>query len=105
MDELNEKFDAHNKLIDQYNDEFAGDLRFAKATYQKTTEGGVVTVNQFINEKELILILAHELGHALGISHLQQPESIMYSQMGEQQLNPSVQLTQSDIRAAQQLCN
>lgn len=105
MDELNEKFDAHNKLIDQYNNEFAGDLRFAKATYQKTSDGGVVTVNQFLNEKELVLILAHELGHALGISHLRQPESVMYSQMGEQQLNPTVQLTQTDIEAVKQLCN
>lgn len=105
MDELNEKFNAHNKLIDQYNDEFAGDLRFAKATYQKTSEGGVVTVNQFINDKELVLILAHEFGHALGISHLRQPESIMYSQMGAQQLNPSIQLTQTDIQAVEQLCN
>ena len=104
MDELNEKFDAHNKMIDQYNNEFAGDLRFAKATFQKTTDGGVVTVNQFMNKKELVLILAHELGHAMGISHLRQPESIMYSQMGQQQLNPSVQLTETDIQAVRQLC-
>lgn len=104
MDELNEKFDAHNKMIDQYNNEFAGDLRFAKATFQKTTDGGVVTVNQFMNKKELVLILAHELGHAMGISHLRQPESIMYSQMGQQQLNPFVQLTETDIQAVQQLC-
>lgn len=104
MDELNEKFDVHNKMIDQYNNEFAGDLRFAKATYQKTTDGGVVTVNQFMNKKELVLILAHELGHAMGISHLRQPESIMYSQMGQQQLNPFVQLTETDIQAVQQLC-
>lgn len=105
MDELNEKFDEHNKLIQQYNEEFAGDLRFAKATYQKTSNGGVVTVNQFMNKKELTLILAHELGHALGITHLREPESVMYSQMGEQQINPTVRLTQSDIQAVQQLCN
>jgi len=105
MDELNEKFDAHNKMIQQYNDEFAGDLRFAKATYQKTPDGGVVTVNQFLNDKELVLILAHELGHALGISHTGQPESIMYSQMGAQQLNPFIQLTESDIMAVKNLCN
>jgi hypothetical protein len=104
MDELNEKFDVHNKMIDQYNNEFAGDLRFAKATFQKTTDGGVVTVNQFMNKKELVLILAHELGHAMGISHLRQPESIMYSQMGQQQLNPFVQLTETDIQAVRQLC-
>jgi len=105
MDELNEKFEVHNKLIDQYNEEFAGDLRFAKATYQKTSAGGVVTVNQFMNEKELILILAHELGHALGVSHLGQPKAVMYSLMGGQQINPVVQLTQSDIEAVMQLCN
>lgn len=105
MDELNEKFDEHNQLIQQYNEEFAGDLRFAKATYQKTSDGGVITVNQFMNTKELILILAHELGHALGVSHLQQPESIMHSQMGSQQLNPAIQLTLADQEAVQQLCN
>lgn len=104
MDELNEKFEVHNKLIDQYNEEFAGDLRFAKATFQKTSAGGVVTVNQFMNEKELILILAHELGHALGVSHLNQPKAVMYSLMGSQQINPVVQLTQSDIEAVMQLC-
>jgi predicted Zn-dependent protease len=57
-----------------------------------------------MNKKELVLILAHELGHAMGISHLRQPESIMYSQMGQQQLNPSVQLTETDIQAVRQLC-
>lgn len=105
MDKLNEKYQVHNKLIDQYNDKFAGDLRFAKATFQKTSAGGVVTVNQFMNEKELILILAHELGHALGVSHLNQPKAVMYSLMGGQQINPFVQLTQSDIEAVVQLCN
>lgn len=105
MDEINKKFEVHNKLIDQYNEEFAGDLRFAKATYQRTSAGGVVTVNQFMNEKELILILAHELGHALGVSHLNQPKAVMYSLMGGQQINPVVQLTQSDIKAVMQLCN
>lgn len=105
MDKLNEKFDEHNRLIQQYNEEFAGDLRFAKATYQKKSAGGVITVNQFMNKKELTLILAHELGHALGINHLQQPASIMHSQMGAQQLNPMIQLTQADVEAVQQLCN
>jgi len=105
MDELNEKFDEHNQLIQQYNDEFAGDLRFAKATYQKTSDGGIVTVNQFMNDKELTLILAHALGHALGLTHLQQPESVMYRQMGAQKLNPTIQLTSADKEAALQLCN
>lgn len=105
MDELNEKFDEHNQLIEQYNEEFAGDLRFTKATYQKAADSGVVTVNQFMNKKELTLILAHELGHALGLNHLDLPASIMYSKMGAQQLNPFIQLTQADEAAVLQLCN
>ncbi|WP_340104389.1 matrixin family metalloprotease [Rhodohalobacter sp. 8-1] len=105
MDELNGKFDEHNDLIKRYNEEFAGDLRFAKATYQKINDGGVVTVNQFMNKKELTLILAHELGHALGLDHLQLPESIMHSQMGAQKLNPGIQLTPEDIDAVRLLCH
>lgn len=105
MDELNEKYDQHNQLVEQYNEEFAGDLRFTKATYQNAANGGIVTVSQFMNKKELILILAHELGHALGLNHLDVPESVMYSQMGAQKLNPSIQLTQADETAARQLCN
>lgn len=105
MDELNEKFNEHNQLIEQYNEDYAGDLRFTKATYQKATDGGVVTVNQFLNKKELTLILAHELGHALGLNHLDVPESIMHSMMKDQQLNPVVQLNKADAAAVQQLCS
>lgn len=105
MEMLNEAYANHNRLIDQYNKEYAGDLRFTKATFQKTPNGGVVTVSQFMNKKELTLIIAHELGHALGIDHLDTPESIMYSRMGAQQLNPILQLSDSDVAAVKEICN
>jgi len=104
-DLLNEKFARNNQLIDQYNDEFAGDMRFTKATYQRLPGHGIITVNQFMNRSELLLILAHEMGHALGIDHLSNPESVMFSQMGEQQLFPEVQLSENDVRAVQKICN
>lgn len=104
-DQLNNRVKENNKLIDQYNDEFTGENRFAKATYQNTEIGGVITVNQFINQRDLELVLAHELGHALGITHGNEPESIMYSQMGGQQIFPILQLSREDQKAISQKCS
>ncbi|REL38907.1 hypothetical protein DYD21_02845 [Rhodohalobacter sp. SW132] len=105
MDDINDKVNENNRLIEQYNSEYAGDLRFTKATFQKIGRGGVITVSQFMNKRELRLILAHELGHALGIGHLSNPESVMHNRMGEQEYYPAVMLTDEDISAVQNLCN
>ncbi|MFO7848147.1 MAG: matrixin family metalloprotease [Balneolaceae bacterium] len=104
LDQLNKSYEEYNELVDRYNDEYAGDLRFTKATYQKAADGGVVTVNQFMNSGELTLILAHELGHALGLSHHGDSSSVMFSLMGDQQIVPRIELTKEDRKAAEQIC-
>ena len=104
IDELNLKFSEINTLVDRYNEEFAGDMRFTKATYQRRGNRGVITVSQFMGKSELGLILAHEMGHALGIDHLQNPEAIMYGRMGSQQMYPEIQITAEDRSAAVALC-
>lgn len=105
MERLNQRFEENNRLIDQYNERFAGDMRFTKATYQKTTTGGFITVNQFTSKQELVLILAHEMGHALDLGHHSSPASIMHNRMGEQDIYPIVQATNDDRQAVQALCN
>lgn len=104
-DRLNQKIDENNRLIDQYNEEYSGENRFTKATYQNTPKGGLITVNTFLNKSELTLILAHELGHALGLNHVANPKSVMYSLMGGQELFPVIQFTQEDLHAIKRLCN
>ncbi len=104
IDELNMKFSEINTLVDQYNEEFAGDMRFTKATYQRLGNRGLITVSQFMGKSELVLILAHEMGHALGIDHLQNPEAIMHGRMGSQQMYPEVQITDEDRHAVDELC-
>lgn len=104
IDQLNQKFAEINTLVDRYNEEFAGDMRFTKATYQRIGNRGIITVSQFMGKSELGLILAHEMGHALGIDHLQNPEAIMHRRMGSQQMYPEVQITAEDKNAAEALC-
>lgn len=104
MEELNKKFNEHNRLIEKYNEDFAGDMRFTKATYQRQGNRGVITVNQFVNQRELSLILAHEMGHALGLDHLTNPQSVMYGSMGAQSLYPEVQLSDEDREAINGVC-
>jgi hypothetical protein len=104
-DRLNKMIDDNNRLIDEYNKEYSGENRFTKATYQNTRDGGVITVNMFLNKQELTLILAHELGHALGMDHVSNPRSVMFSQMGGQELFPVVQLTREDREAIRNVCN
>jgi len=49
------------------------------------------------------LALAHELGHTLGIGHVDNPQSVMYYLMGEQDLkNPH--LTKEDLDALKNVC-
>lgn len=50
-----------------------------------------IEIYTFGNKEELRLVLIHELGHALGFDHGQDPSSIMYYLLGDQDLsNPTL---------------
>lgn len=104
LEQLNRKIEESNRLIDEYNKRYSGESRFTKATFQGVGWGGVITVNTFMSKNELTLILAHELGHALGLNHVSNPKSIMYSRMGEQERFPILQPTAEDLAALKALC-
>lgn len=105
VDRLNRMIEENNTMIDRYNEEFSGENRFTKATYRNSPSGGTITVNQFLNKRDLILVLAHELGHALGLGHGENPESVMYPQLGIQDVSPILQLSREDRRAILDKCN
>lgn len=104
VDRAVEKSNQINSLISQYNRDFSGESRFTKATFQRVNNGGVITVNQFTARQELPLLLAHEFGHALGLDHVPNPESIMYRRMEMQQTYPSLQLSNQDRQAIRNRC-
>jgi predicted Zn-dependent protease len=49
---------------------------------------------------DLIATIAHEFGHAFGIDHTQEPDSIMFHQINAQQQR----LTDADLKAWQSTC-
>lgn len=73
---------------------------FVTGTYEHSAYAKSITVYQFEDYEELVLVLAHEMGHALGVDHVQNPVAIMYPFIGEQEEF----LTPDDVSALRLVC-
>lgn len=89
----------HNINVLTYNTRFGEAKEFNQGDYG----GNEINIYQFSEIDELKLVLAHELGHALELDHVKNPESIMYYLMDKQNL-ASLQLTEGDIEALKIKC-
>jgi len=86
VDNLNAEGTVLNKLIDQlnlnvnkYNNAGAqAGEEFQDGVYNQGPEGTSITVFEFSDRAQLIRLLAHEMGHALGLEHTSGTEDIMY---------------------------
>lgn len=70
----------YNKTVEEYNDRFHEHDEFAQGDYQ----GDSINIYQYDSEEELLLVLAHELGHALHLGHVEGEQSILYYLMESQ---------------------
>ncbi len=98
-EEGNELITSYNQQVEQYNDTFSTHREFTQGTYRST---GNIDIYTFADREELVLVLAHELGHALSIEHVAGTESVMYFMIGEQPAN--LELSESDIAAFADVC-
>jgi predicted Zn-dependent protease len=103
MNNLLEKRNAgaatYNKIAAEYNKKYNGGLEFNQAEYT----GSAINVYQFGNKKDLILAITHELGHAIGMGHVDNPKSIMYYITGiNAETNPAP--TAEDLAELNKVC-
>ncbi len=101
VDRMNRMARALNLNVEEYN--------AVGATRGETYEGGVyfeqgrergINVYEFSSQDKLVRLLAHELGHALGLDHIDDPNAIMYKLNQSERNTP----TQADLAALTTLC-
>ncbi len=99
---LNRLAASLNITVDKYN-QIGGELgaEFEEGTYRSDQSGQAIDIYQFDNRAKLIRVLAHELGHALGLEHVEDAKAIMYSFNNGINDKP----TDSDLSALKMLCN
>ncbi len=98
VDKLNILARALNAKVSVYNEQ-AGEA-FDQGRYIDDAQGKRILIYEFTDGTELRRVLAHELGHALGMDHVENPASILYSfNIGTQ-----LELTPEDVAELKSVC-
>ena len=88
-----------NANAETFNETLGHD--FDQGNYVSDDQGERITIYTFERREELVRVLAHEFGHALGIGHVENPDSLMYSY----NIGTEVALSEEDRAALVSVCS
>ncbi len=102
ISEINQAAKQLNQSVNQYNSIGSSTgSQFEEGVYIEDQSGRRINIYQYSDEDKLVRVLAHELGHSLGMLHVANSQAIMYA------LNEGAggTLTTDDMAELERVCN